>query len=273
LSGKPDIKHLSFIWIPLALAGSIALFVFGLSSFLETNCLDLSGNDFCQHILFVGNSYTYVNDLPGMFVRLSRSGGHAVQADMAAEGGWTLADHVGSAATGEKIRSRQWDFIVLQEQSQIPASPEARTSAMYPSARKLIQDITANGSRPVLFLTWAHKAGWPENNLPGYDAMQGQIDQGYLGLAGETNAMVIPVGLAWSNAFHQSSDLSLWQDDGSHPSEQGTYLAACVFYAALYGETPANLPYHANLPQGTALSLQTIAGETVLNNPSRWNIR
>jgi len=203
--------------------------------------------------------------MPGIFVRLSRSGGHVIQADMRAEGGWSLADHVESAATLTKIRSCQWDFVVLQEQSQIPASPEARTSMMYPSGRKLIQEITVNGSRPVLFLTWAHNGGWPENNLPGYDAMQGQINQGYLGLAGETNAMIIPVGLAWSNAIRKYPDLTLWQNDGSHPSEQGTYFAACVFYAALYGENPAGLPYHANLPANTALRLQTFAGEAVLS--------
>jgi hypothetical protein len=273
LSGKPAIKVLPYIWIPLALAGSIALFILGLFAFLETNCLDLSGKDQCQHVLFIGNSYTYVNDLPGMFVRLSRSGGHAVQVDMRAEGGWSLADHVGSAVTGEKIRSRQWDIVVLQEQSQIPASPEARTSTMYPSARKLIQEITANDSRPVLFLTWAHKEGWPENNLSGYDAMQGQIDQGYLRLAGEANAMVIPVGMAWSKAFHQYPDLSLWQDDGSHPTSQGTYLAACVFYAALFHQSPSGLSYHADIPADTARVLQNIAGDIVLTNPARWNIQ
>jgi hypothetical protein len=272
LSGRPDIKLLSHIWIPLSLAGSIALFFFGFSLFLENNCLDLSGKDYCQHILFIGNSYTYVNDLPGMFVNLSRSGGHAVQADMSAEGGWTLADHVGSAVTGEKIKSRQWDYIVLQEQSQIPASPEARTSTMYPAARKLIQEITANSSKPLLFLTWAHKEGWPESNLPGFEAMQEQLNQGYLGLAGETNAMVIPVGPAWSNAVHQYPDLSLWQDDGSHPTSQGTYLAACVFYAALFRESPFGLSYHADIPTDTARVLQKIAGDIVLTNLARWNI-
>jgi hypothetical protein len=192
---------------------------------------------------------------------------------MRAEGGWSLADHVDSTATLAKIRSRQWDFVVLQEQSQIPASLEARSSTMYPSGRKLIQEITVNGSRPVLFLTWAHKGGWPENNLPGYDAMQGQINQGYLGLAGETNVMVIPVGSTWSNAIRMYPDLTLWQNDGSHPSEQGTYLAACVFYAGLFGESPAGLPYHANLPLDIARRLQTIAGDTVLNDQARWNIR
>lgn len=243
-----------------------------MASLLENNCTNLSGKDTCRHILFIGNSYTYVNDLPGEFVKLARSGGRPVQAEMAAEGGWRLADHAGSEATLSKIRSRKWDDVVLQEQSQGPASPSFRTTTMYPAAETLIHEITAAGAKPALFLTWAHKDGWPENNLPGFDAMQGSITQGYLQLGMTQNIAVIPVGPAWSTAYRRYPDLALWQDDGSHPSEAGTYLAACVFYAAFFGQSPAGLSYHASLPAETALNLQTIAGETVLNNPASWNI-
>lgn len=266
-------RQISFILIALAAAGAIALFGFGLASYFDTNCTDISGKDICRHILFIGNSYTYVNDLPGMFARLSRSGGHPVQVDMSAQGGWTLSDHLKSAASLEKIRSRRWDFVVLQEQSQIPASPGARASTMYPAARALLGEITAGNSKPVLYLTWAHKNGWPENNLPGFNTMQEQITNGYLELAGGQGIPVAPVGVAWSEAVRRYPDLALWQDDGSHPTEAGTYLAACVFYAVLFGESPAGLPYHAGLAADTALRLQTVAGETVLNNPARWNIR
>jgi hypothetical protein len=258
--------------IALAAAGSIALFGFGLASLLENNCTNLSGKDICRHVLFVGNSYTYVNDLPGEFVKLARSGGHPVQAEMAAEGGWRLADHVGSEATLAKIRLRVWDDVVLQEQSQGPASPSFRSTTMYPAAEKLIHEVTAAGGKPLLFLTWAHKNGWPENNLPGFDAMQGNITQGYLQLGMNQNIAVVPVGPAWSTVYRQNPGLALWQDDGSHPSPAGTYLAACVFYAALFDQSPAGLTYLAGLPEETALKLQTIAGETVLNNPSQWNI-
>lgn len=257
------------VLIVLAAAGSIALFGLGLASLLENNCTDLSGKDICRHILFIGNSYTYVNDLPGTFDKLARSGGHLVQVEMAAEGGWMLSNHAGSADTQAKIQSRAWDYVVLQEQSQGPASPGFRSTDMYPAAGKLIREITAAGAKPVLFLTWAHKNGWPENNLPGFDAMQSQITQGYVDLGINQNIAVIPVGLAWSAAYHRYPDLALWQDDGSHPSPAGTYLAACVFYAALFNQSPVGLPYRADLPEETARNLQSIAGETVLNDTSQ----
>jgi hypothetical protein len=273
LSDKPRGSLALYVLITLAAAGSIALFGLGMVSFLDNNCTDLSGKDICQHILFIGNSYTYVNDLPGTFNKLARSGGHPVQVEVAAEGGWTLADHAASSATLEKIRSRKWDYVVLQDQSQGPASPDFRIKTMYPAARKLIQEVKAAGSKPVLFLTWAHKDGWPENNLPGYDAMQEQITLGYLELGMEQGIPVVPVGVAWANAYHQNPDLTLWQDDGSHPSPAGTYLAACAFYTALYGRSPVGLAFYANLPVETAQRLQTAAGDAVLNDLARWNLK
>src|SRR5512135_2083048 len=81
------------------------------------NTLDRS----CTRVLFIGNSYTYVNDLPSTFVQLARSGGHEVEVGVAAPGGWTLADHARSPETLSTLNSAKWDFVVLQEQSQIPS--------------------------------------------------------------------------------------------------------------------------------------------------------
>src|SRR5512147_2701785 len=75
----------------------------------------------CTSILFVGNSYTFANDLPKTLVRLAKSGEKRIETGMAASGGWTLADHADSAETLEQIKSSKWTYVVLQEQSQIPA--------------------------------------------------------------------------------------------------------------------------------------------------------
>jgi hypothetical protein len=66
--------------------------------------------------------------------------------------------------------------------------------------------------------------------------------------------------------------LDLWQDDGGHPTEQGTYLAACVFYAVIFHQSPEGLTYLAHLPKEIAQFLQQIAANTVLNNPDQWNL-
>jgi hypothetical protein len=92
-----------------------------------------------------------------------------------------------------------------------------------------------------LFITWAHRDGWVENNFPSYESMQSAIDKGYLNLGQELKVQMSPVGPAWLATWKQDPQLNLWQEDGSHPNEKGTYLAACVFYAVIYHESPERL--------------------------------
>ena len=223
----------------------------------------------CTRVLFIGNSYTYVNDLPAMFAELARSGGHRVETGMVAVGGSTLAEHAASATTAATIRSAKWDLIVLQEQSQVPSIDELRQTQMYPAARRLADTIYRQGARPVFFLTWAHRDGWPENGLPDYASMQSAVDDGYLAIAAEEQAAVAPVGVAWSTALSQPHP-ALWQDDGSHPTTAGTYIAACVFYATIFRQSPRGIAYHADLSTVDAAILQTVAAETVLGDPGKW---
>jgi hypothetical protein len=207
-----------------------------------------------------------------MFAALAKAGGHPVQTGMVAPGGWTLAQHLTSSQTIDALQSSKWDFVVLQEQSQIPSVEPDRSAEMYPAASALVQKIRQAGARPIFFLTWAHKDGWPESNLPDYESMQLQINQGYMTIANQLIVPVAPVGYAWLTAWLQDSRLDLWQADGSHPTVQGTYLAACVFYAVIFRQSPVNNSYNAHLPASTARYLQSVAASTVLGNPSQWNL-
>jgi hypothetical protein len=224
-------------------------------------------------LLFVGNSYTFVNDLPGVFAMLANAGGHRVDVETIAKGGWTLASHEKSAKTLDRIANAKWDYVVLQEQSQIPASERARAATMYPAAHSLARRVTQAGAQPLLFMTWAHRRGWPEERLPNYDAMQAQITRVYVTLAKQLRAATAPVGEAWAQALRRNASLELWQADGSHPSEQGTYLAACVFYAVVFRETPQGLPPVKQVPREIAEQLQRVAADTVLADSSRWDFR
>ena len=257
--------------IKRTIAACIFLVIFT-SCTSQTNCSNLQNHETCTRILFIGNSYTFVNDLPGTFAGLARAGGYRVETGMAAVGGWTLADHVQSAQTMDLLNSEKWDYAVMQEQSQIPSVAQSRLYTMYPAARTLISDMVSRGIIPVFFLTWAHRDGWPENGMPLYADMQAQIDQGYLGIADNLNIPVAPVGEAWSTVHTQNPSIVLWQDDGSHPTEQGTYLAACVFYAAIFHETPLGLKYYPHLSRAVATILQTAAARTVMENPAQWHL-
>jgi hypothetical protein len=221
-------------------------------------------------VLFIGNSLTFVNSLPEIFAELARSGGHPVDVDMSAQGGQTLADHASSPSTLGKLADQSWDFVVLQEQSRIPAIAAQRRQQMVPAVHRLDDKIGESGASTVLFITWASRDGLPSAGFEDYAAMQAAIETGYLEAAGEIGAMVAPVGVAWQRALEGHPELALWQTDGIHPSLEGTYLAACVFYASLLGQSPEEASYLAGLPEETARFLQAVAAETVLGDPARW---
>ena len=223
-------------------------------------------------VLFVGNSLTFVNDLPEIFAELARSASHSVEVDISAQGGQTLADHATSPSTLKKITDQRWKFVVLQEQSKIPALAEQHSQQMVPAVRLLDDKIAETGAEPVLFMTWAGRDGLPGAGFEDYAAMQAGIEVGYLEVAGEIGAMVAPAGVAWQSALEGDPQLQLWQRDGIHPSPEGTYLAACVFYATLLGQSPEGASYLAGLPEETARYLQAVAAETVLGDPERWNM-
>ncbi|HTX79087.1 MAG TPA: DUF4886 domain-containing protein [Longilinea sp.] len=263
----PKTRHLYNVILVCGLLAVLSLLFYAYKTFAI--CI---GTEPCTRVLFIGNSYTSVNDLPATFTALAKSGGHAVQTNAADEGGWTLDDHVKASETANLLSLGRWDYVVLQEQSQFPSVEPYRTQIMYPAARSLVQQVRATGAQPIFFLTWAHRDGWPEEGLTTYEAMQARIDAGYLGIAGELDVPVAPVGPAWQAAMQRDPQLALWQSDNSHPTQQGTYLAACVFYAAIFRQSPVGLSYTAGLPADTAGELQSIAADTVLNNPSQWNL-
>jgi hypothetical protein len=223
-------------------------------------------------VLFIGDSYTSVNDLPGMLAALAASGGHRIETQALDAGGATLANHVSDPATLSTINSMSWNYVVLQEQSQIPSLESLRQSEMYPAAEQLVSDIRADKATPLFYLPWTREAGWPENGIPDYDQMQQAVNAGYLTIANKEDAAIAPVGPAWQYALTQYAAADMWQSDGVHATTQGTYLAACVFYAALFRQSPVGLSYHASLSDADAAKLQSIAEGTVLANPGEWGL-
>jgi hypothetical protein len=133
--------------------------------------------------------------------------------------------------------------------------------------------VRGAGATPLFFLTWAHRDGLPETGPQGdYAGMQKAVDDAYLTIAGEEDAAVAPVGYAWWTLLHDESGARLWQADGTHPSVEGTYLAACVFYAAIFREDPSGLGYRAGLPHDEAATVQKIAAAVVLGDPAKWGL-
>jgi hypothetical protein len=179
--------------------------------------------------LFIGNSYTYCNNLPGMLRDLSNAAGKTVDTAAVTSGGKTLTWHWYNPESLETIAEGGWDFVVLQDQSlRAIEEPEKFRSA----ASRLAGKIHEVNATPVLYVTWARQ------HIP---EMQDVITETYMRVAREIDAKLAPVGPAWRKALTATPGLSLHVEDRSHPSMLGTYLAACVFYGTLFDETPVGL--------------------------------
>jgi hypothetical protein len=245
--------------LALCVALLIGLGAFGVARLADTSCSPFARTP-CVRVLFLGNSYTYVNDLPAVFRHVARAGGQNIETGMVANGGETLAQHATSSESLGAIRGSRWQFVVLQEQSEIPALASVRESQMDPAARSLVAVIRAAGATPVLLETWAHRDGLPADNLD-YPAMQTAINEGYGELGQELGVTVVPAGQAWAAVLRLDPATALWQADGSHPSNAGTYLVACVLYARLFHASPVGIADTEGLPSGLAATLQAVAGQ------------
>ncbi|MCX6270185.1 MAG: T9SS type A sorting domain-containing protein [Bacteroidetes bacterium] len=228
-------------------------------------------------ILFIGNSLTYVNNLPVMFENLAVAGGKKVLVEESTAGGYTLQMHYNWASTQAKIASKDWDCVILQEQSQIPSMPGTRETLFYPWAAKL--DSTIHVQHPLaqtmFFLTFAHRNGDVDILAGGgtdtYFDMQQRLREGYMHIADSLNDPVAPVGWAWRSVRTMYPLLNLYSDD-VHPNINGTYIAANVFYAAIFKENSFGNTFGAGLNPDTALLIQNLASHTVLDSLNLWNI-
>jgi hypothetical protein len=182
-------------------------------------------------ILFIGNSYTYFNNLPELLTQLAASDKKAktIEADMHVRGGATLKQLWEEGLALKRIKQGRWDYVVLQEQSLLPISDSA---TMHKYARLFDAEIKQSRARTIFYLTWSRQ------NKP---ETQQALAYAYLTISKELGALVAPVGIAWQNALDSNRRLGLHLPDLSHPTPAGSYLAACVFYAVIFEKTPENL--------------------------------
>lgn len=237
-----------------------------------------------RKVLFLGNSYTYVNNLPLLTTYLASAAGDSLYTQSNTPGGYTLGwepiAHSTTALSLGLIASGDWDFVVLQEQSQTPAIPALRDSCMYPGSVILHDSVEASDpcSRVLFYLTWGRRFGGIQCFDPNYCSpdyadfyqMQDSITAAYKGIADLLGDPIAPVGEAWRFVI-QHYGMVLHSSDNSHPNLNGSYLAACVFYSSIFGKPSAGIAFTAGLSPDTALLLQQAADSIVFGYGNFWN--
>lgn len=205
------------------------------------------------NVLFIGNSYTERNDVPGLIAGLAAARGRKLEHWLISAGGASLRRHWNKGEALEVIRAPGYDYVVLQEQSTLPIKNAAR---MHESVRLFDKEIRAAGAKTVLYMTWA-RAHAPET--------QKVIAEAYESIGKELGATVAPVGRAWERVLAMNEGPELHDKDGSHPTPAGSYLAACVLLRVLFGENAAGIAPVEGLTAEAARLLQEAADATPLH--------
>ena len=198
-----------------------------------------------RYALFIGNSYLYYADIPGIVEALSDSaGGERIAAQTVAGPDMALIDHWNSGTAVAAIRARAWDWIVLQ---QGPSSVEANRDTLRLATTLFANEIAHAGARAALFSAW-----------PAEDRRQDfpRAIESYMLAASDVDGILLPVAGAWLLAWDADPSLGLYAD-GLHPSVAGAYLSALVIYARLLNRSPLGLPHRLRLRSGSTISVDS----------------
>lgn len=230
-----------------------------------------------RRALFLGNSYTGVNNLPQLVHDLAASAGDNLIFDSNSPGGYTLADHSLDATSQGKIMAGGWDYVVMQGQSQ---EPIAWSSQFTNGASALYNQVRQSNSCAVVmpYMTWGRKNGDATlcPNIPvmcAYQGMDSVLKLRYLTLASSINGEVAPVSVVWKYLRQNHPGIELYQADESHPSAAGSYAAACCFYAGIFKKDPTLITFNYGLPAGDAAAIRNAAKIQVYNNLSLWDYK
>ena len=208
-----------------------------------------------HRVLFIGNSLTYVNDLPRTLADLAASVGDTIRTASVAYPNYALIDHLTSGDALRAIAADRWEYVIMQQGPTSTTGVDRDTLIL--AARAFEPYVHAAGGRSALFMVWpdiTRRAFW------------GNCRDSYRLAAQAVSGVFMPAGEAWRIAWATDSTLALYGGDGFHPSPLGTYTAALVMYERITGKDARALPRRAvvegrtlDAPENTIRVLQEAA--------------
>ena len=248
-------KHLTSRGIAIVAVGIflIGLFHLGIISGIQADQKRL-------RVLFIGNSLTYTNDLPAILESLAKaSAPRRLEYKMVAFPNFSLEDHWNKKDAREAIQKGRWDFVVLQ---QGPSASREGRAVLLDYTRRFSELIRQIGAETALYSVW-----------PASDRKQDfeGVTKSYKLAAEAAGGIVFPVGEAWVNAWRVNPSIELYGVDGFHPSDAGSYLAALVMYARLYGRSPLGLPAKVRLHTGRTIEISPDQAVLLQNSAEQAN--
>lgn len=207
-----------------------------------------------KRVLFIGNSLTYVNNLPAYLSAISAAAGDtAYQTYMVAFPDFALEDHWNEGTALRVLKGTEWDVVIMQ---QGPSSLPENQVFLRDWAVKFAPAIRAAGAEPALYMVWPSLSR--AIDFPA-------VRTSYRNAATAVNGIFLPAGHAWELAWARDPSLALYGPDSFHPSQYGTLLAALTIYERLSGRSVVGLPAPGGLtiPGDVLRVLQDAAHEAV----------
>ena len=219
-----------------------------------------------HHVLFIGNSLTYENDLPGTLVAIGGSVGDTIRVRSVAKPNYALVDHLSDGEALFELRQDRWEYVILQ---QGPSTLPVNRDSLALWTTWWDPYIRAQSARPALLMVW------PDASRKAFFE---DCRRAYLNAAQGVSGVMLPAGEAWTIAWQTDPTLAFYGGDNYHPSPLGTYLAALVIYERVTGHDARLLPrtndgravsngVPIGLPAATALLLQESAHAANLRYP------
>lgn len=231
-------------------------------------------------VLFVGNSFTAANNLPEIVRNVTASAGDSIFTIGISPGGYSLENHSTDPATISNIAIGNWNYVVLQEQSQRPAFPDADVATdVYPYATRLDSLIHATNKcgRTMFFQTWGYRDGDALNcpifpPICTYKGMDSMLAIRYDIMANTNRAVLSPVGTVFKAIRTINPSLNLYEPDGSHPSANGSYAAAVTFYTVIFKKNPKLITFNSSVLPADADFIRQVVFDEVFKTLTKFYV-
>ncbi len=205
-----------------------------------------------RRALFIGNSYTYVADIPGLVQAMADSAGDRIAVETVAGPDMALVDHWYEGTAKREIAEGGWEWVVLQ---QGPSSVQVNRDSLRTLTQMFGAEIAKVSAKPALFSAWPSAT-----RLQDFD----RAIESYTLAASDVSGILLPVAASWQKAWESDANLQMYQD-GLHPSAIGAYLAAATIYSRLLSKTPKGLPLTIRARSGLQITLSQATATIVQN--------
>jgi hypothetical protein len=202
-------------------------------------------------VLFIGNSLTQVNDVPGMVRTLAAAAGLGWFVDVQLSGGASLQDQWERGQVQTKIRGSHWDAVVLQQGPSSLAESRANLREWAGTYDELVRQ---SGGRSALYMVWPERSRF---------AWFDRVRDSYALAARDVDGWFLPAGQAWRAAWEEEPGLQLYGGDGFHPTLAGSWAAALTIFGGLSAHSLAGLPAPVGMDSSTAERLRQAAAEAL----------